>query len=106
MVSEGAENPAYAPLVEAMPTQDGETTQVNGELNAADMLPANPDFAERWSYDGSLTTPPCSEGVRWAIFNEPIELSKQQLAAFRAAHDHNNRPLQPLNGRELLLVTP
>lgn len=106
MVAEGAENPAYAPLVDALPTKEGETTHVSGELNAAAMLPANPDAAERWSYDGSLTTPPCSEGVRWTVFAEPIELSKEQIAAFEAAYDHNNRPLQPLNGRELLLVTP
>ena len=106
MVTEGAENPSFTPLVDALPAKEGETAHVSGELNVAGMLPVNPDAVERWSYDGSLTTPPCSEGVRWTVFNEPIELSKEQIAAFTAAYDHNNRPLQPLNGRDLLLVTP
>jgi carbonic anhydrase len=106
MVAEGAEHPAFTALVGAMPTREGERTQTKGALNAGRMLPADPGSVERWSYDGSLTTPPCTEGVRWTVFNEPIEMSKEQIAAFTAAYDHNNRPLQPLNGRELRLVTP
>jgi carbonic anhydrase len=46
-----------------------------------------------------LTTPPCSEGVRWHIAKQPVEVSAAQLAAFRTLYRMNARPVQPLNGR-------
>jgi carbonic anhydrase len=48
-----------------------------------------------------LTTPPCSEGVRWQVLKHPIEVSKAQIAAFRNLYRHNARPVQPVNGRKL-----
>ncbi len=52
-----------------------------------------------YSYNGSLTTPPTNENVRWIIFNQPIELSETQIRAFREMYPNNYRPVQPLNGR-------
>jgi carbonic anhydrase len=52
-------------------------------------------------YTGSLTTPPCSEGVSWFVKRTPARLSRSQIAKFQALYDHNNRPTQPLNGREV-----
>ena len=103
MVTEGAENPAFSELIAALPQQDGETAVVE-DVNASELLPADPASVPRWSYDGSLTTPPCTEGVKWAVFDEPIELSAEQIASYEAVYDDNNRPLQELNGRELLLA--
>ena len=54
---------------------------------------------------GSFTTPPCTEGVKWFILSTPVELSSEQIDAFRAIYDGNNRPVQPLNDREFLEVT-
>ena len=103
LVEKGQPNPAVSKLVRALPKEEGETLPVSGELNPLDLLPPDPVSAARWSYEGSFTTPPCTEGVRWSVFKRPIELSAPQIAAFIGVYDHNNRPVQPLNGRELLV---
>jgi carbonic anhydrase len=54
-----------------------------------------PTALEAWHYDGSLTTPPCTERVQWIFLMEPIRLSATQIDKMRAAYDGNNRPLQP-----------
>jgi carbonic anhydrase len=48
---------------------------------------------------GSLTTPPCTEGVLWIVMQQPIQVSPQQLAIFARLHPMNARPIQPLNNR-------
>lgn len=99
LIDEGAANPALASIFEHLPAEKGEPEEVTGvEINVADLLPA--DLAA-WRYDGSLTTPPCSEGVRWHVLSTPIEASTEQIAAFTAIFDHNSRPVQPLNEREI-----
>lgn len=52
-----------------------------------------------WRYSGSLTTPPCSEGVNWNVFMTPITLSTAQINAYTGLYDRNYRPVQPLNDR-------
>jgi carbonic anhydrase len=68
------------------------------QINLFDLLPAGEGI---YRYDGSLTTPPCTEGVKWIVFSHPIEMSKKQIDAFRAIYDGNNRPIQNLNGRKI-----
>jgi carbonic anhydrase len=68
-------------------------------MNAADFLPADQNYHV---FDGSLTIPPCSEGVKWYILRTPIEASPSQIAAFAKLYPDNARPVQPLNGREVL----
>ena len=65
-------------------------------LSAKDLLPANLDY---FKYEGSLTTPPCSEGVQWHVVKEPITISEAQLIAFQELFPVNARPVQPLNTR-------
>lgn len=55
-----------------------------------------------YTYSGSLTTPPCKEGVNWNVFNTPMELSAEQLNGFTALYPNNYRPTQDLNGRKVL----
>lgn len=89
-----APNEAWQPFVEAL-TVEGEDA-VETQLDWEAMLP---DDRTTIRYEGSLTTPPCTEGVRWLLMQEPVPLGADQLAAFESAYSENNRPLQPLNGR-------
>ncbi len=68
-------------------------------LNATDLLPANRRY---YRYDGSLTTPPCSEGVHWLVLASPVEVSRGQVDRFRSLIGENARPVQPLHGRTVL----
>jgi carbonic anhydrase len=62
-----------------------------------------PENKSYYRFSGSLTTPPCSEGVRWLLMKNPITASKEQIEAFKkAVHHDNNRPVQALNGRVII----
>jgi carbonic anhydrase len=102
MVREGEENPAWTAVTDALAdtVNEGDTAEVE-QVDLKALLPRNALGAQRWSYPGSLTTPPCSEGVAWTVFAEPIEMSAEQIAAFTAAYDSNARPVQPLGDRDL-----
>ncbi len=69
------------------------------KINVAEMLPKK---NTHYHYVGSLTTPPCVEGVHWNVLNTPITLSRDQILAFRQLYPHNNRPVQPLNKRKVI----
>jgi carbonic anhydrase len=84
---------------EAAPAFDGLFTE-GTELTGFDPTALLPDDLARFRYTGSLTTPPCSEGVNWNVLAEPVSLSAEQIAAF--VHDGNARPVQDLNGRTIL----
>ena len=55
-----------------------------------------------YRYRGSLTTPPCTEGVAWLLMTEPLGVSADQLAAYTQIYEGNNRPVQPINDREVV----
>jgi carbonic anhydrase len=67
-------------------------------INAADLLPADRSY---YAFTGSLTTPPCTEGVRWFVLRHPGSLSPQQLGVFATRYPMDARPVQPLNGRDI-----
>ncbi len=100
MIKEGeADNAALAPVFENMPTQKADAqTIADVTVNAADMLP---DSHLYYGYSGSLTTPPCSENVKWMVLTTPITLSVEQIEKFAGAFELDARPVQPLNGRDL-----
>lgn len=96
----GAENSAWAPFFANIPATEGPATTVAGAtLKPADMLPAQQTY---YRYDGSLTTPACTEGVKWLVMTTPIEVSAAQLASFTNEYHNNFRPVQALNGRTFL----
>jgi len=68
-------------------------------LNVKDLLPADHGY---YTFSGSLTTPPCSEGVTWYVFKNQSTLSTDQVSAFAKLYPRNARPIQPLYGREIL----
>ena len=99
----GDANPVYETVVAGLPRAVGDDRHLEDVDTAEDELLPDSDRYHR--YDGSLTTPPCSEGVRWVVIADPVELSREQLDAFAAVLHDNNRPLQPLNGRRIGLIT-
>ncbi len=69
----------------------------NGVINPGKLLPEHSDHY--YHFMGSLTTPPCTENVRWYVMKEVQSATKGQIEAMRRFYDHNYRPVQPLNGR-------
>lgn len=90
----------------------GQKVHLKQNLDISSLLPAQPEY---WTYKGSLTTPPCYESVQWVVFKDKVELSAEQLNAFRELNSvsevhecsegskikHNFRPTCPLNGRKV-----
>ena len=94
---EGQANPQLSKLWKNAPVIPETTVQTAEVLNALDLLPVSKEY---FTYTGSLTTPPCSEGVRWIVMKEPMEASIDQLQFLqRTLGFTNNRPAQPLDGR-------
>jgi carbonic anhydrase len=92
----GAANATLAPMFSQLPKQSGAHAKVT-PVNIKALIPAHPESAR---YTGSLTTPPFTEGVRWIVIAPPIELSKDQIAAFAALFpEGNSRGIQTINGR-------
>lgn len=117
LVAEGEEHPALAEigsvleLNQMIPRSDQVTYSFPTlELDAAELLPED---RETFRYKGSLTTPPCTEVVDWAVFTNPIEMSAEQIELLQDVQADlrqvgrlgtNNRPLQNPYGREIALV--
>ena len=95
LIKEGKENAALKNVFANLPAEEGKSDLAN-EINVTDLLPASLKY---YGFNGSLTTPPCSEGVAWHVVEKPIELSKAQISAFKKIFKSNARPVQPLNGR-------
>jgi len=100
MFQEGAPNAALTKLWEKMPAKSGDKNPLPAGMSVAQLLPAERDY---YRFDGSLTTPPCSEGVRWLVLKTPVSVSRAQVEQSAAAlPGPNNRPVQPLNARVVL----
>jgi len=97
LMKRGLKNDALAPIFSNMPSKKGETAKLE-TINVKDILPTEQKY---YAYMGSLTTPPCSDGVRWQVLKTPIELSFAQLKTFKKLYPKNARPVQPLNGRSI-----
>ena len=79
-----------------LPKTEGEKPVAGASVDASSLLPKR---AEVYTYSGSLTTPPCSEGVSWFVMVDPAEVSAEQIKVFQAIVSPNARPVQPLNSR-------
>ncbi|MBZ6072190.1 carbonic anhydrase [Aeromonas schubertii] len=100
MFEVGAGNPLLTTAWRQIPTQSGTTATLTRPLDVRALLPRNLDY---YRFNGSLTTPPCSEGVRWLVLKHPVTASQAQIDAFKAVMHHpNNRPAQPLGARTIL----
>ncbi|MFC5578385.1 carbonic anhydrase [Lysobacter niabensis] len=97
MFEEGRESAWLDKVWPRVPKQADGETELATPLAATDLLPADRDY---YRYSGSLTTPPCSEDVRWLVLKQPVKASAAQLAVVGRTLGHaNNRPVQPAGAR-------
>lgn len=100
MFKEGVENKVLAKIWPSIPKNAGEKNALPSPFSVAQLLPSNRDY---YRFNGSLTTPPCTEGVRWLVIKQPVSASKEQVEAFsHVMHHSNNRPVQAVNARPVL----
>ena len=101
MIKEGRSNALLEQLWAHLPETAGSSVTVESEqINVSGLLPADLTY---FNYSGSLTTPPCTEGVHWMVLAAPTEASAEQIARFRALYPNDARPVQPVNGRTIRL---
>ena len=98
LIDKGGTNPAIATIWKNLPKEKGKESAADATIDAAALLPADKGY---YTFEGSLTTPPCSEGVRWFVLKTPVHVSEGEIAAFGKLYPMNARPTQPLNGRAI-----
>jgi carbonic anhydrase len=99
LIREGKVNEFLKPIFDNFPAKGSHETDVAGTtVNMGKLLPEHHGY---YTFPGSLTTPPCSENVRWFVLKAPVEASAAQLQQFGARYVRNNRPTQPLNDRSI-----
>lgn len=95
----GGKNTVLDKAWKHMPRKAGDKKMVASvSINAADLLPADRGY---YSFKGSLTTPPCSEGVKWMVLKTPMEASREQIKQFTKVIGTDARPVQPIYARAL-----
>ncbi|MFN8374656.1 MAG: carbonic anhydrase [Anaerolineae bacterium] len=92
-------NEAYASIFDNLPAEAGTPQPTELTIDANSLLPSERLY---FTYNGSLTTPPCTQGVRWLVLQTPVDISAEQAEAFAHLFELNARPVQPLNTRDLL----
>lgn len=99
LIKEGNPNQLISTLWENLPPVQGkELDKDDVELHVTDLLPANHRY---YTFHGSLTTPPCSEGVTWYVLATSMSFSKAQIDKFAGIYPLNARPIQPLGDRRV-----
>lgn len=97
MIEYGLANPCFEKILELTPEAHGGEVKIpSGLLDIATLIP---DARHYIRYTGSLTTPPCTEGVTWFVLVKPVQFSQLQLSKFAGFYPNNARPVQPLNNR-------
>lgn len=95
----GAENVTLNKLLRNLPENAEDKNVLKSEVTGYEMLPLSKDY---YRFSGSLTTPPCTEGVKWLVLKNPVQLSESQLKDFTTVMPKNNRPIQDINSRTIL----
>jgi len=96
LMEQGPEHPLIQAVWNNLPLEQGMLVAPTSLLDLGKLLPENRDY---WTYMGSLTTPPCTEGVLWMVMKQPLQISAEQIAIFGRLYPHNARPIQPSNNR-------
>jgi len=103
MINEGRNNDILDLIWDHLPPDEGPRKTIGISINVFDLLPPE---KQAYHYNGSLTTPPCSEEIIWFIMNTPIEISENQITAFKQIYNSNNRPVQILHNRKVVADSP
>lgn len=99
LLTESDQHSPYRQILFGGPAEAGKTNAVPGPIDLNTFLPT--DFGQ-YQYTGSLTTPPCSEGVAWTVLRTRMPVGADEAAYFRALFPHNARPVRPVNGRPVV----
>lgn len=99
LLKEGRDNPAFQSVLDYAPETKDTTNTTGVSLNPKGLLPKR--LNRFFTYAGSLTTPPCSEGINWYVLSEPVEVSAAQIQQFEHLYADNARHLQQLNERSV-----
>lgn len=99
LIEKGNPDSTLQTVLNSMPQQEGSQIS-NGSINASNFLPTNKSY---YTYNGSLTTPPCSQGVKWIVLKNPITASQDQINSFTKIFQVNARPTLDLNSRQIEL---
>jgi carbonic anhydrase len=91
--------PAVQKVWNNLPLEKGEENAARVPLDLAELLPTDRRY---YTYMGSMTTPPCSEGVQWVVMRQPVAVSAEQIELFARIYPMNARPLQQQAGRRIL----
>lgn len=100
MFKEGASNPTLKKIIKSFPLEENKETPLKFSTESLNsVMPKDKDY---YKFMGSLTTPPCSEQVKWFVIKTPQDASKAQIDAIhKEINKENNRPIQATNGREI-----
>jgi len=96
LIERGGDHPLVQTIWNNLPLEKMEALSAPGAIDAGQLLPADKAY---YTYMGSLTTPPCTEGVLWMVMRQPVQLSVQQIGIFARLYPMNARPLQAGAGR-------
>ena len=86
-------------LLRNLPENIDDKNEIKSNIQGYEIIPTNKDY---YTFNGSLTTPPCTEAVRWIVIKESLKASKEQIEDFKAVMPKNNRPIQKINARYIL----
>jgi carbonic anhydrase len=96
LLDRGSAQPLVQTVWNNLPLEKGDEVAAKGAIDMNALLPAERSY---FTYMGSLTTPPCSEGVLWMVMKNPVPISDQQIAIFTRLYPMNARPIQSASGR-------
>ncbi|MCI5130939.1 MAG: carbonic anhydrase family protein [Candidatus Electrothrix sp. EH2] len=100
LYSLGEENAELEKIWRQMPAETGRGAGMSSQVRADDLMPENKEY---YRFNGSLTTPPCTEGVLWLVMKHSVPVSEAQVKQLADALQYpNNRPVQPINARPIL----
>jgi carbonic anhydrase len=99
----GKANATFKKIVSAMPKEEGAPVPADSAIDPGRLLPPQLSY---YHYEGSLTTPPCSETVDWIVLTHPIEVSGDDIASFAKLYPMNARPVQNRDRRFILSSGP